>query len=107
MSATDQRFVLANERTYLAYVRTALALIAAGAAIVQLGDILGGTAKTRVVGSFILGAGIVVAVLGYFRWRDNDRRIAQDLPLRSTAIPLVLGVGVVGFGIVVLVLSLV
>jgi putative membrane protein len=106
MSGTDQRFVLANERTYLAYVRTALALMAAGAAIVQLGDILGGAARTRIVGSFILAAGIAVAVMGYLRWRDNDKRIAQDLPLRATPVPLVLGVAVAACGILVLIMSL-
>ncbi|MGH1561720.1 YidH family protein [Mumia sp. DW29H23] len=107
MSGTDQRFVLANERTYLAYVRTALALMAAGGAILQLGDILGGEDSTRLVGAGILVVGILVAVLGYVRWRDNDRRIAEDLPLRTTPIPLMLGIGVVAFGVVVLVLSLV
>lgn len=107
MSGPDQRFVLANERTYLAYVRTALALIAAGAAIVQLGDILGGEGRTRLVGSAILAAGIVIAVLGFLRWRDNDRRITADLPLRATPIPMLLVIGVAALGILVLVLSLV
>ncbi|WP_370617895.1 YidH family protein [Mumia sp. Pv 4-285] len=107
MSGTDQRFVLANERTYLAYVRTALALIVTGGAVVQLGDILGGTGRTRLVGSVILAGGIVIAVLGYLRWRDNDRRIADDLPLRATPIPMLLVTGVASLGILVLVLSLI
>jgi putative membrane protein len=100
------QLVLANERTYLAYVRTALALMAAGVAIVQFGDNLGGKTSARLVGTLILGGGIMMAVLGYARWRDNDSRIAKNEALRATQIPLLLTIATTTFGIIVLVLAI-
>ncbi|TNC36582.1 YidH family protein [Mumia zhuanghuii] len=100
------QLVLANERTYLAYVRTALALMAAGVAIIQFGDNLGGKTSARLVGTIILGGGIVMAVLGYVRWRDNDNRIAENEALRATPIPLLLTIATTTFGIIVLVLAI-
>ena len=103
---SNVQLVLANERTYLAYVRTALALMAAGVAIVQFSDNLGDKTSTRLIGTVILGAGIVMAVLGYTRWRDNDRQIAKNQELHATAIPLLLTLAVGVFGVVVLLLAI-
>ncbi|MFD1825714.1 MULTISPECIES: YidH family protein [Mumia] len=103
---SNVQLVLANERTYLAYIRTALALMAAGVAIIQFGDNLGGKVSTRAVGGVILGSGIVLAYLGYSRWRDNDRQIAETQPLHATRAPFLLALSVAAFGIAVLALSL-
>jgi len=45
-------------------------------------------------------------VLGYLRWRANDRQISAGEPLRSSGIPLATAVGVVLAGTAVLLLSL-
>ncbi|KHL18937.1 putative membrane protein [Mumia flava] len=103
----DQRFVLANERTYLAYIRTAIALVVGGAATLHLEDLLGSVAVTRAVGAVILLTGIATVVVGYRRWRDNDRAIAADEPLRPTVTPFALAAEIIVIAFVVAVLSLI
>ena len=103
---SNVQLVLANERTYLAYVRTALALMAAGVAIVQFGDNLGGKTSARLVGTLILGGGIMMAVLGCARGRDNGSRSAKNEALRATQSPLLLTIATTTFGIIVLVLAI-
>ena len=66
------RTILANERTLLAYLRTALMLLASGVTLVKIlkvGDFL------RAVGFALIPLAVLVALVGYFRFR----RIRKDL----------------------------
>ncbi|HEX5437658.1 MAG TPA: DUF202 domain-containing protein [Gemmatimonadaceae bacterium] len=62
---------LANERNLLAYVRTALAFLAAGAAL--LSNRLFGTGVFKAIGWTFIGLGIVVVLVGAFRFAHVRR----------------------------------
>lgn len=71
----DVRFLLANERTLLAWIRTSLAIQAGGIALAAL------HAHNPYLGVAILVFGVVVAVMGYQRYRIADKSIrAGELP---------------------------
>lgn len=100
----DYRFTLANERTYLAYVRTALALVAAGLAVAQF--IRQPQIKTLSLGlSVVLTVlGLVVALLGFVRWRAAESAVHRDEPLPRLRIPMLVTVGLVVAGLAALVI---
>jgi putative membrane protein len=100
----DYRFTLANERTYLAYVRTALALVAAGLAVAQF--IRQPQIKMLSLGlSVVLTVlGLVVAVLGFARWRSTEGAMHRDEPLPPLRIPVLVSVGLVVAGFAALVI---
>ena len=64
---------LANERTLLAYWRTALALGIAGASIINFAD----TAWFQTFGLLCLPTGVVVAYVGWRRFKRMNRHIAN------------------------------
>jgi putative membrane protein len=68
---------LANERTLLAYLRTALMLLVAGATAVKF---VAETASVVVSGWLFIGLGIVVAVLGTWRFLTMRRDINARRP---------------------------
>lgn len=71
----DVRFLLANERTLLAWVRTSLAIQAGGIALAAL------HAHNPYLGVAILVFGVIVALMGYHRYRTADKSIrAGELP---------------------------
>lgn len=100
----DYRFTLANERTYLAYVRTALALVAAGLAVAQF--IRQPQLKALSLGlSVVLTVlGLVVAVLGFTRWRTTEDAMHRDEPLPPLRIPVLVSAGLVVAGLAALVI---
>ncbi|MGH3375499.1 MAG: YidH family protein [Actinoallomurus sp.] len=100
----DYRFTLANERTYLAYVRTALALDAAGLAVAQF--IRQPQIKALSLGlSVVLTVlGLVVAVLGFARWRSAEGAVHRDEPLPPLRIPVLVSAGLVVAGLAALVI---
>ena len=84
----DNRFLLANERTFLAYVRTALSLQVAGLAVLQF--FTGGHAAVRIgLGLALVAAGSFAGVAGWLRFRSNDRRIRDGRPIPSPHASLV------------------
>ncbi|MBV8491124.1 MAG: DUF202 domain-containing protein [Candidatus Eremiobacteraeota bacterium] len=102
---------LANERTFLAYVRTALAFIAFGfviarfslftrefAELTHLGHSPGGLSV--IFGTVMAAFGIVVAILGAWRYAVTDRGlhrgVVMTLSARSGYI-LSIAVAVIGF----------
>ncbi|USN97081.1 MAG: DUF202 domain-containing protein [Candidatus Nomurabacteria bacterium] len=71
----DVRFLLANERTLLAWVRTGLTIEAGGIALTAFHQ------NTPLPGILVLFLGILVAVVGYGRYRITDKSIrAGHLP---------------------------
>jgi putative membrane protein len=66
---------LANERTLLAYIRTAFMLIAAGGAAVKA---LPDDRLVVMTGWFFLALGLLVAVLGAWRFRTIRLRVQRN-----------------------------
>lgn len=85
LRATD---TLANERTYLAYIRTALAFIAFGFVIARFSlfarefSVLAHSSTpekglSTAFGTMMAGFGMLVAVLGAWRYARTDRFLRQ------------------------------
>jgi putative membrane protein len=102
----DPRFTLANERTYLAWNRTALALIGGGLAAGQLLDFDSRTARLLVALPPIV-LGLVLALMSYRRWADNERALRLDEPLPGGAPPRLLALGIAVVGVIVIVVLVV
>lgn len=68
------RTVLANERTLLAYVRTAIAVLAAGGALIE---IFAEIRHLRILGWILLALGVLVLVLGVWRFTAVSRRLRR------------------------------
>ena len=85
----DDRFSLANERTFLAWIRSALALLAGAVLLVQF--------ATRLAPPWLLGAIAIalaafaggLSLAAYRQWRANEIAMRHARPLPpSIAIPL-------------------
>lgn len=103
----DQRFYLANERTFLAWMRTGLGLVAGGVALDQFFVSQQEESLVIVVAIALVAFGAVVALVGTLRWIRADRALRDNQPLgRSPAIVLV-GIAFAMIAILVVVLLLV
>jgi putative membrane protein len=91
-SAPDGQLSFANERTFLAWERTALGLITAGLAITQLLPSFDFPGGRRLIGLPLIGLGIVIGAVSYWEWVRNQKAIADDRPLPSSRLPLVVAV---------------
>ena len=99
----DERFTLANERTFLAWIRTALALIGGGLAAGQLLEFDSDAARLGVaLPPIVLGA--VLALTSYRRWESNQRALRLGEPLPSGGPPRLLAAGIGAVAVVVLVI---
>jgi len=108
--ATD---TLANERTFLAYIRTALAFIAFGFVIArfslfarEFSLLVHGPSHSEGIstafGTGMAAFGIVVAMLGAWRYAVTDRRLLEGRVVRLSATTgYVLSLIVVAIGAVV------
>jgi putative membrane protein len=96
----DERFTLANERTFLAWIRTALALIGGGLAAGQLLEFETEAARLAVaLPPIVLGA--VLALTSYRRWLATQRALRLGRPLPDGGLALMLAVGVGAVAVVV------
>jgi putative membrane protein len=93
----DPRFTLANERTFLAWIRTALALIAAGVALEAL-NLPIQPALRRTAALILLFLGVIVPLLSWVSWGAAERALRRQAPLPGSkvALPVVVGVSIVG-----------
>lgn len=90
----DYRYTLANERTFLAYIRTALALDVSGLAIAQFFHRSLGNLRL-LIGIVLVTLGVLVALLGYRRWRSTERAMRRGGGLPPARLPPVLALGLV------------
>ena len=67
------RTVLSNERTVLSYVRTALAIMAAGATLIHFFS----EYWVRVSGAALLVLGLIIVVVGLFRYKRMKDSIEE------------------------------
>jgi inner membrane protein YidH len=96
----DERFTLANERTYLAWIRTSLALIGGGLAAGQLLEFHSDAARLAVaLPPIALGAAL--ALTSYRRWEANQRALRLGEPLPTGGPPRLLAFGIGGMALLV------
>ena len=103
----DQRYSLANERTFLAWIRTALAFVAGAVAVVQLVPPFAVPVARQALAVLLACGGLLIAALAYRRWRANERAMRQQQPLAHTRAVLVVSGLAVLVAVVVVLLVLV
>ncbi len=86
----DQRFTLANERTFLAWLRTALALLAASVAVVQLVPEFGVPGARKLLGVLLAGLAVGASVTSVLRWSRVQRAMRRSLPMPATRAPWIM-----------------
>lgn len=69
-----ERTELANERTFLAYGRTAFSMIVVGLSLLEFFD----RAQYKLIGIALIPLGIIVAIVGYVRFRKKKKRIEEN-----------------------------
>ncbi len=84
----DERFSLANERTFLAWNRTALGLITAGLAITQLLPSLAVPGGRRIIGLPLIALGTVIAYLSYSEWVADEKALRLKGTMPPSRLPL-------------------
>lgn len=102
----DQRFYLANERTFLAWMRTGLGLVAGGVALDQFFVSRQEESLVIAVSIALVAFGAVVALVGTIRWVRADRALRENRPLGSSPAIILVGIAfaVIFFAVVVLLL---
>jgi putative membrane protein len=87
MNADDSarlRDLLANNRTLLAYIRTALSFSGLGFAVAKFGLSARTTHVSRLLGTFMVLVGLLVAIIGFVQHRAVARQVQPPLPGVST-----------------------
>lgn len=69
-----ERTELANERTLLAYGRTAFSMIVVGLSLLEFFD----RARYQWIGIALIPLGIIVAIMGYVRYRKKKKIIEEN-----------------------------
>lgn len=69
-----ERTELANERTLLAYGRTAFSMIVVGLSLLEFFD----RARYQWVGIALIPLGVLVAIIGYVRYRKKKKIIEEN-----------------------------
>ena len=97
----DERFSMANERTFLAWIRTSLALISGGVALAALNHAVPSVGH-KVVAVVLLIAGICAPPYPWWSWLRKERaqRLNQPLPSPILALPLAAFVVLIGLALV-------
>lgn len=107
---------LANERTYLAWIRTSIGIMAFGFVVErfalfmkQMSVILGTTTLETpaspasgysvVVGIFLVGLGILLALLSFLRYKKVEKQINSDTFQPSSLLDLLLTLAILAVGI--------
>jgi len=90
----DYRFLLANERTFLAYVRTALSMQIAGLGVLQFLTRSHDSVRL-LLGIALLLVGSYVGLMGYLRFRSNERAINAGTAMHVARSTTVIAVSVV------------
>ena len=95
MEEPDQRFTLANERTFLAWMRTGLALLAAAVALSQFATDLDPTWLRQACAVALGVLATASCAGGLLRWSSTQEAMRCGRPLPSGRLPAVLAVGLV------------
>lgn len=97
----DERFSLANERTFLAWIRTSLALISGGVALSALNQVAPSTGH-HIVSIVLVLMGIIGPLYAWTSWIRNEKalRLKAPLPAPIFALPLAILVVLIGLALV-------
>ncbi len=103
---------LANERTFLAWVRTSIGVMAFGFVVVkftlfikEIGLVLQKTLTvyshgySEVMGIFLVGFGVLIGLIAFFRFRRINQQIRQNSYRPSTSLSTLLTICIVLIGI--------
>ena len=102
----DERFTMANERTFLAWIRTALALVAAGLAAAQFLR-LHPDGLRLAVALPLIALGALAGAGSYRRWERSERALRLGQPLPYSSFKPTLAYGVAATAVICGVLALV
>jgi putative membrane protein len=108
----NRRVHMANERTYLAWIRTSIAIMAFGFVVEkfslfvkQMGFYLGkevtppAPGYSSLIGVLLLGLGVLMGVLAFFRYKAVERQIDEDSYRPSPVLSVMLFLSVLSIGI--------
>ena len=111
----NRRVHMANERTFLAWIRTSIAIMAFGFVVEkfslfvkQMGYYLGKEAAppapgySSLIGIVLVGLGVLMGFLAYFRYRTVERQIDEDSYSSSTLLSVLLFLSVLSIGVFLL-----
>lgn len=108
----NRRVHMANERTFLAWVRTSIAVMAFGFVVEkfslfvkQVGFYLGKelpaptSGASSVIGILLVGLGVVMGVLAFFRYKAVERQIDEDTYRPSALLDTMLVLSIIAIGV--------
>jgi putative membrane protein len=112
----NRRVHMANERTFLAWIRTSLGIMAFGFVVErfalvlkQVSFFLGksdavthlqtGHSHSLIFGILLVGIGVLISVLAFFRYKRVQRQIDEDSFNPSSGLDLLVTLSVVGTGL--------
>jgi uncharacterized membrane protein YidH (DUF202 family) len=107
-----RRVHMANERTFLAWIRTSIAIMGFGFVVEkfslfvkQLGAYLGKDIApptpgySSIVGIMLVGLGVLMGVLAYFRYKTVEQQIEDDTYQPSKILSVLLFLSVLSVGV--------
>lgn len=94
----DERFTLANERTFLAWMRTALGLLAAGVAVNYVVPDFSTHLVRGLLAVALVGLACLAAAEGFRRWRRVDQALVDGSSMPSSRSLAVFSTVLVGVG---------
>ena len=89
----DQRFTLANERTFLAWIRTSLAVLAGGVAVEAFASEIFPLEIRKVLSISLLLLAMFISSTACFRWLTIERAMRHQGPLPFPLLIPILSIG--------------
>ena len=108
----NRRVHMANERTFLAWIRTSVAVMAFGFVVEkfslfvkQMAFYLGKELTpppqgySSLIGILLVGLGVVMGVLAFFRYKTVERQIDEDTYKPSALLNALLALSIISIGV--------
>jgi len=108
----NRRVHMANERTFLAWIRTSIAVMAFGFVVEkfslfvkEMAYYLGKEAAapprgySSVIGILLVGLGVLMGVLAFFRYKTVERQIDEDTYRPSVLLNTMLALSIISIGV--------
>lgn len=108
----DRRVHMANERTFLAWIRTSIAVMAFGFVVEKfslfvkemafyLGKEVAAPPRgySSAIGILLVGLGVLMGVLAFFRYKTVERQIDEDTYRPSVLLNTMLALSIISIGV--------
>ncbi len=108
----NRRVHMANERTFLAWIRTSVAVMAFGFVVEkfslfvkQMAFYLGRetvapkAGYSSIIGILLVGLGVLMGVLAFFRYKSVERQIDEDSYRPSAILNTMLALSIISVGV--------